>query len=197
MTTRNTTRNRAPFNRHEIVVVHVDGPRPPSPTASLRRSGSTPKASREDRAKKRLALRGDLPAEPERPTERTSKSTPPPPLLKRPHMVAPGDEGVFESPVKRAKGASAAPSKGVRWDRGLVRELSTPAKPLPSRAASGKAAKPVLAKVRSHRSMNVLIAAQTVPLDREGNVLNAKQTLSPIVPRSEVRIVKTVYEEED
>ena len=135
ITNQYTTRNKAPYNHLSTVTVHKNFPRPPSPSTKLRRSPGRPenrqqaKVSRDARALKRAT-----------PTFCSTDFEIPSQFLsvKRPHFRAPGDEDIYESPAKRLAhytiGESKRPTKTVKWDRGLVQEISAENIASPSRA---------------------------------------------------------------
>jgi hypothetical protein len=130
ITNQNTARNRQHYNRLDTVTVYRDVPRPPSPSAKIRRASGRPqtkestKTSREDRARKRQALgqtlRGDDDA------DRGDSAESGISMALRKHFLAAGDEeGGFESPVKLQRSKKVA--KMVKWDKGLIKD--PPAEP--------------------------------------------------------------------
>ncbi|SCV69239.1 BQ2448_2259 [Microbotryum intermedium] len=149
LTQRNTKKNQLHFNHHQIVVHHLEVPRPPSPTSKIRKSigghgvsGAT-SAGREARAaKRRNALRSStdgteldlLYAELEAAGPFASGVGMVEQL--KTHYRAPGDDEEYSSPVrsstssrKRGSGGAnkkssvgAAPARRVKWDKALVYE---------------------------------------------------------------------------
>lgn len=126
LTKHNTNRNKECYNQHHVVVVHKDEPRPPSPSAKIRKRvpGGT-KEGRDSRAQKRRALKQDNEDDEMEESERDrssktaarSKGQPPP------HPLGAGDEeGGYQTPKRPASSSSRASKKrrNVQWSRMLV-----------------------------------------------------------------------------
>lgn len=109
LTKQNTNRNKECYNLHQVVMVHKDEPRPPSPSAKIRKNipGGT-KQGREDRAQKRRALKDDDSG----PSASGSQLR----IASSGHPLGAGDEeGGYRTP-KRSNG------KCVKWSRALINE---------------------------------------------------------------------------
>ena len=146
-TVQNTQRNKKLYNTLDTVVVYRDEPRPPSPSSKLRKIGAG--ESREDRAKKRGALResvgGADPGLADAQGSVAGFSSP----KKRKHSLAPGDEeGGYTSPAKKAKVVGSESGKVVKWDRDLVRLDDMEVPPCVPPTADIGAVKSILVKVR-------------------------------------------------
>lgn len=127
LTNQNTSANRKLYNQHKVTVIHKDEDRPPSPTSKIRKvSDDLPtKSTKAESAKEGKTARGALvkaaKERQEASTDSVSAGT------KRPHFVAAGDEGVFESPVKKSRHAEATldqareAAKTLKWDRDLLK----------------------------------------------------------------------------
>lgn len=114
-TDRNTMRNQVYLCAIDRQIVHVPGPRPPSPTSKIRttadRNEEEKKKSREHRAKRRAAESGTSAQDgsPERPViERVERAR------------GPGDDEDWTTPARPAKKARTGSDKSVKWDRELV-----------------------------------------------------------------------------
>lgn len=110
-TDRNTMRNQVYLCAIDRQVVHINGPRPPSPTSKIRttadRDEEEKKRSRESRAKRRGTATTD--GSPEKPViERVDRAR------------GPGDDEDWKTPARPAKKAKMGQTKTVKWDRGLV-----------------------------------------------------------------------------
>jgi hypothetical protein len=110
-TDRNTMRNQVYLCAIDRQIVHVAGPRPPSPTSKIRttadRDEEEKKKSREHRAKRRGASGQE--GSPERPI-----------IEKVARARGPGDEEDWITPARPAKKAKLGMDKSVKWDRELV-----------------------------------------------------------------------------
>lgn len=110
-TDRNTMRNQVYLCAIDRQVVHVPGPRPPSPTSKIRttadRAEEEKKKSREHRAKRRGTSGQD--GSPERPV-----------IEKVERARGPGDDEDWTTPARPAKKAKMGIDKSVKWDRELV-----------------------------------------------------------------------------
>lgn len=110
-TDRNTMRNQVYLCAIDRQIVHVPGPRPPSPTSKIRtaadRAEEEKKKSREHRAKRR-GISGQE-GSPERPV-----------IEKVERARGPGDEEDWTTPARPAKKAKVGIVKSVKWDRELV-----------------------------------------------------------------------------
>ena len=110
-TDRNTMRNQVYLCAIDRQVVHVPGPRPPSPTSKIRttadRDEEEKKKSREHRAKRRGTSGQE--GSPERPV-----------IEKVERARGPGDEEDWKTPARPAKKAKTGIDKSVKWDRQLV-----------------------------------------------------------------------------
>lgn len=128
ITAQNTSANRKLYNKHKVTVIHKDEDRPPSPTSKIRKTGeeqNTRGAKAGSSSKEGKTARGAL-ARATR-EKQSEASNLPATSLKRPHFAAAGDEGVYESPVKRGRSqdeestAEARPAKVLKWDRDLLK----------------------------------------------------------------------------
>lgn len=132
LTNQNTSANRKLYNKHKVTVIHKDEDRPPSPTSKIRKTGEEegPKFAQMDSAKQAKTARNAL----ARATKERQESSQPVIGEKRPHFVAAGDEGIFESPVKKARREETLDdakkaTKTLKWDRELLKasqKLYTP-----------------------------------------------------------------------
>jgi hypothetical protein len=147
ITNQNTSVNRKPYNHHEVTVIYKDEDRPPSPTSKIRKVCEEVSASKEAKTS-----RGAL-AKATRERQQTSQ---PSASDKVPHFMAPGDEGLFESPIKGQRtrklsvdeGSDGRPAKTVKWDRDLLKpgsKVSTP--PGNGRTAAAKPPRRTVCKV--------------------------------------------------
>lgn len=204
LTNQNTSANRKLYNKHKVTVIHKDEERPPSPTSKIRKTGEhAPKDNKAVRTALAQAARGD-----QQPGESS-------PSLgeKRPHFSAAGDEGIYESPVKKMRldaadlddGHGKQRSKSLKWDRDLLKpteKLYTPpghgtgvATKLPPRPAVKVSNQRYEAVVEAH--LDFLLQNRALGLDSFGNVPDCKTSLSPIVPRTKVEISKIIYRDDD
>jgi len=115
-TDRNTMRNQVYFCAIDRQVVHVAGPRPPSPTSKIRttadRDEEQKKNSRENRAKRRGARESGA---------STEAGSPDRPIIQRVEQIrGPGDDEDWKTPARPMKKAKLREEKNVKWDRGLV-----------------------------------------------------------------------------
>jgi hypothetical protein len=109
-------RNQVYFCAIDRQIVHVPGPRPPSPTSKIRttadRDEAEKKKSREHRAKRRGARESGA---------STEAGSPDRPVIQRIEQTrGPGDEEDWKTPARPAKKAKLREEKNVKWDRGLV-----------------------------------------------------------------------------
>jgi hypothetical protein len=114
-TERNTMRNQVYFCAIDRQIVHIPGPRPPSPTSKIRttadRDEDNKKKSREHRAKRRGARESGA---------STEAGSPERPVIQRIEQTrGPGDDEDWKTPARPSKKAKRE-EKNVKWDRGLV-----------------------------------------------------------------------------
>ena len=114
-TERNTMRNQVYFCAIDRQIVHIPGPRPPSPTSKIRttadRDEDNKKKSREHRAKRRGARESGA---------STEAGSPERPIVQRIEQTrGPGDDEDWKTPARPSKKAKRE-EKNVKWDRGLV-----------------------------------------------------------------------------
>ena len=114
-TERNTMRNQVYFCAIDRQIVHIPGPRPPSPTSKIRttadRDEDNKKKSREHRAKRRGARESGA---------STEAGSPERPIMQRVEQArGPGDDEDWKTPARPSKKAKRE-EKNVKWDRGLV-----------------------------------------------------------------------------
>jgi len=115
-TERNTMRNQVYFCAIDRQIVHIPGPRPPSPTSKIRttadRDEDNKKKSREHRAKRRGARESGA---------STEAGSPERPIIQRIEQNrGPGDEEDWKTPARPSKKAKLREEKNVKWDRELV-----------------------------------------------------------------------------
>lgn len=114
-TDRNTMRNQVYLCAIDRQIVHIPGPRPPSPTSKIRttadRDEEAKKKSREHRAKRRARESEDTAA---------GRSPELPRIEKVERLRGPGDEEDWRTPARPAKKAKTGADKSVKWDKGLT-----------------------------------------------------------------------------
>jgi hypothetical protein len=128
-TDRNTMRNQVYFCAIDRQIVHIPGPRPPSPTSKIRttadRDEEEKKKSREHRAKRRARESGAS----------TEGGSPERPVVQRIEQTrGPGDDEDWKTPARPMKKAKLRQEKNVKWDRELVivHDDGVAVKPAPS-----------------------------------------------------------------
>lgn len=111
VTALNTSRNKRCYNEHEVVVIHKNELRPPSPSSRIRKTvtGAT-KQGREQRAQRRGAMKEEGAA--------TCQQTPVASGSTGSHPMAAGDDDEGYSSPKRSRTGS----KSVKWSRALIHD---------------------------------------------------------------------------
>jgi hypothetical protein len=115
ITDRHTMRNQTYTCALERQIIHIPGPRPPSPTSKIRttadRDEEEKKKSREHRANRRARESGAS----------TEAGSPDRPVIQRVEQTrGPGDDEDWKTPARPHKKAKLREEKNVTWDRGLV-----------------------------------------------------------------------------
>lgn len=182
LTTRNSRKNEAFYARIDVRVVHIDGPRPPSPTAKIRRSSSSSSGSRADRAKKRAAEivshedggRGGAAAD-----EYDYYSDV---VERKDHRMGAGDVEPYMTPVRRHKKRSKKVDVHVHWYKNLFRGPSSSGSSVDETAIHP--CKPALVQ-------------KNYGLDRHGNVRSADSPPDPAWCQVVVPVSKVIYEDDD
>lgn len=215
LTAKNTAFNQQPYNRLDVTTVYIDENRPPSPTSKIRKAVPDPSdkitKARSAKRVKRCEAQAVVASQPEQAIEHISAQVDK--NGKIPHFLAPGDDSLFESPVKAAQSAFAdAPTAflnnsthAVKWDRKL-QTASPEVIHTPRRARARADRSLVTGAIRlvsrqrgpyrvSAEAFHVAQAA--VDLDAFGNSAECKASLSPAVPRCSVPVNRVVYKDDE
>ncbi|PWN30025.1 hypothetical protein BDZ90DRAFT_3005 [Jaminaea rosea] len=203
LTTRNSRKNEAYYAKLDVVVVRIDGPRPPSPSSKIRKSsaGGTRRLGKEqaararaDRAKKRAA--GDESCDMSGEGDSLATMSAAKALELGQHRLGAGEQDVYCTPPKVRAGA-----KGVKWHKALYAGPSEAPREQIAHDDTPDCGGAPQARRGAHRMRGAgpsRLVAREYGLDRHGNVRGAMEAPpSPRWTRVKVTVRKIIYEDDD
>ncbi|KDE04561.1 hypothetical protein MVLG_05030 [Microbotryum lychnidis-dioicae p1A1 Lamole] len=202
LTQRNTKKNQLHFNHHQVIVTHLEVPRPPSPTSKIRKSigeygvsGATSVGREAKAAKRRNALRSStdgsevdlLNSELDATggASATGGGVARVEQLKTTHYRAPGDEEEYSSPVRPSTSSNENKKRGS----GATKKTSVGS--APARRVKWDKALVYEGPLEGQGEVKVDgILKVKAPLDSFGNLTVNNGSLGKAVP---VQIKKLIY----
>lgn len=194
LTARNHRRNEQYHVKIETVVVRIEGPRPPSPTSKIPKTGQAGSRrlpsgqaaeARASRAMKRARasqegvdstdVHGEKPLEP---WEEEWNDV---------HRIGAGEEVAYQTPSKlqTINPGNRATVKGIRWQRSLFKGPNEASSTITQEQPSSKG------------PLRSCLKAKDYGLDRHGNTRTADAPPSPRWKRGKVVVTKVIYDDDD
>ncbi|CEH18724.1 hypothetical protein CBOM_05440 [Ceraceosorus bombacis] len=187
LTKHNTRRNEKYLTKLDIVPIRMEGPRPPSPSAKIRKTPGADKLdkaeadeARERRARKRTSDGAD---------DGQAKQDASAALEK--HVQGAGDEESFHTPTRPQFITHGPQKKVVKWHKSLFVGPSE----APAQRIAEAEQRPAAGTRRECKSRSSL-SAKSYTLDDNGNVAETEAPISPRLRKTRVKILKLIFDDD-